>query len=207
MTKSKSRKTNFFTAAAISALALLGFPISSLSTQIPDSSASFVDVSDELGIVSKETAQRTQLIDINEDGWLDLVVSGTPFRVLVSHSTPTSSKRSFIDGSAESGLGDRNHSLLLWGDLNTDGHLDVISIVTQTAEQFQKDPQTYAVYLGDGHGHFRRQRHSGLEQKRHTATHGAVLIDLDLDGNLDVAFGNQYDGGWSGRTTDACFSR
>lgn len=66
--------------------------------------------------------------------------------------------------------------------------------MTQTAALFARDPQTYAVYLGDGQGRFRRQRRSGLEQKRHTATHGVVLADLDLDGKLDVAFGNQYDG-------------
>lgn len=159
-----------------------------------DTQDGFVDVSVERGIASVDSAQRTQLIDINGDGWLDLVVSGSPFRLLVSKPVPGGMGRMFVNATAETGLGDRNHSMLLWGDVDGDSKMDVVSIVTQTAELFKKDPQTYAVYKGDGKGHFRRQRRSGLEQQRHTATHGAILADLDLDGKLDVAFGNQYDG-------------
>ena len=153
----------------------------------------FTDVAASYGIASDTTA-RTQLIDVNGDGWLDLVIDGPKFRVLMSEPADGHGGRTFVDATSSTGLGDRDHSMLLWGDVNNDGRLDVVSIVTQTAAQFAKDPQTYAVYLGDGHGHFRREVVCGLEQKRHTATHGAVLVDLDLDGKLDVAFGNQYDG-------------
>jgi hypothetical protein len=153
----------------------------------------FVDVAAARGIASDNSA-RTQLIDVDSDGWLDLVIGGAPFRILLSKPGPGGIGRTFVEGAKETGLADRTHSLLLWGDVNSDGRLDAVSVVTQTAAQFQKDPQTYAVYTGDGHGHFRRQRRSGLEQKTHTATHGAVLADLDLDGKLDIAFGNQYSG-------------
>ncbi len=159
----------------------------------PSSGPAFVDVSAARGVASDNSA-RTQFIDIDSDGWLDLAIGGTPFRILLSRPDPGGIGRTFIEGAKESGLADRAHSFLLWGDVNGDSRMDAVSVVTQTAAQFAKDPQTYAVYLGDGHGRFRRTRRSGLEQKTHTATHGAVLADLDLDGKLDVAFGNQYHG-------------
>ncbi|HEX8464390.1 MAG TPA: CRTAC1 family protein [Abditibacterium sp.] len=152
----------------------------------------FVDVAARAGIASENSA-RTQWIDVDGDNWLDLVIGGAPFRILFSKPTPVGG-RTFVDGAKETGLADRDHSMLLWGDLNGDARLDAISIVTQTAAIWKTNPQTYALYLGDGRGHFRRQTRSGLEQTRHTATHGAALCDLDLDGHLDVAFGNQYDG-------------
>lgn len=173
-------------------LALAATASAPTTAQIPPRPA-FVDVAASHGIAS-ENGARTQLIDINGDGWLDLVIEGAPFRILLSRPGPGGIGRTFTDAVKQTGLGDRGHSMLLWGDVNGDGKIDAVSILTQTAAQFKKDPQTYAVYLGDGKGHFRREKHSGLEQPKHTATHGAVLVDLDLDGKLDVAFGNQYDG-------------
>ncbi|RYG86466.1 MAG: VCBS repeat-containing protein, partial [Alphaproteobacteria bacterium] len=166
------------------------FPV---ADDAPATPPAFVNVAAQLGVAS-DNAARTQLIDVNGDGWLDLVIGGSPFRILISQPAPDGKGRTFIEGTKGTDLDDRDHSQLLWGDINGDGKLDALSIVVQTAAQYQKTPQTYAVYWGDGHGHFKRQKKTGLEQKRHTATHGAVLTDLDLDGNLDVAFGNQYDG-------------
>lgn len=185
---------NLVVVATVTALASLPQPG---LTDAPNTSpvpTSFVDVSAERGIPSVDAAQRTQWIDVNEDGWLDLVIVGAPFRILLSQPRTDGAGRTYVEGTAQTGLGDRNHSMLLWGDVDGDGHRDAVSIVTQTAEQYQKEPQTYAVYLGDGRGRFRRQRRTGLEQKGHTATHGAILADLDLNGKLDLAFGNQYNG-------------
>jgi hypothetical protein len=175
---------------AFAALFLLAFASQSAAAEPP---RSFVDVAAERGVAS-ENAARTQMLDVDGDGWPDLVIGGKPFRLLLSRPAPNGAGRTFVEGAKGSGLDNRDHSMLLWGDVSGDGHLDAVSIVTQTAAQFAKDPQTYAVYHGDGRGRFRRQRTSGLEQRRHTATHGAVLADLDLDGKLDVAFGNQYNG-------------
>ena len=152
----------------------------------------FADVAATRGI-AHDTAARAQFIDVNADGWLDVVIGGEPTRILLSTPSDDGGRR-FVAATAETGLGDRAHSMLLWGDVNNDAHLDAISIVSQNQAQHAEDPQTYALYLGDGRGHFARQSACGLEQPRHSATVGAVLADLDLDGRLDAAFGNQYDG-------------
>ncbi|RYX86453.1 CRTAC1 family protein [bacterium] len=173
-------------------LSWLALTLLQVPTTTPPTNPMFVDVAAQHGVASDNSA-RTQLIDVDGDTWPDLVIGGSPFRLLLSKPLPEGG-RTFVDGTKASGLGDRDHSLMLWGDVNGDSHLDMVSIVTQNADQYKKSPQSPAVYLGDGKGHFKRQKRSGLEIQHHTATHGAVLCDLDLDGKLDIALGNQYDG-------------
>ncbi|MES2463526.1 MAG: VCBS repeat-containing protein, partial [Armatimonadota bacterium] len=110
-----------------------GSPVQSPAA--PPTPPAFVDVAGARGIASENSA-RTQLIDINGDGWLDLVIGGAPFRILFSRPGPGGIGRTFVDGAKETGLADRVHSMLLWGDVNGDGRLDAVSIVTQTADQF-----------------------------------------------------------------------
>jgi hypothetical protein len=174
-------------------IALLALQPATAPASAPTTRPAFRDVAGAAGI-QVETAARSQLIDVDGDGFVDVIVNAPTFRVLLSTPGKDGAARTFVDRTDASGLNDRQHSQLLWGDLDNNGTLDVVSIVTQTAAQFAKEPQTYAVYLGDGHGKFTRLPTSGLEQPRHTATHAGVLADLDLDGKLDVAFGNQYDG-------------
>jgi len=145
-------------------------------------------------------AGRGQLIDIDGDGWLDLCVGGPrpnrPGVYRIYRSVPGKlGGRTFVEITQRTGLGaaKRQHSFIIWGDLNGDGVLDAVSVATQNAKQYKQDPQTHQVYLGRGGGRFERLAKDGLALPRHRTTHGAVLADLDRDGRLDLVFGNAYD--------------
>ncbi|MBT9589107.1 CRTAC1 family protein [bacterium] len=105
---------------------------------------------------------RAQLIDVNEDGWLDLVIENRTYL----HQS---------DGSYQEQLLYSKASFLVWGDLNNDGHLDAIAIQRQGQHQlclYQQPPQPLT---GQSHN-----------------TLAAILSDLDRDGNLDFAIANSY---------------
>ncbi len=145
-------------------------------------------------------AGRAQLIDIDGDGWLDLCLGGRlpnkPGVYRIYRNVPGRIwGRRFREITARTGLGDprRQHSFILWGDLDGDGNLDAVSVANQTAEQHAKDPQTHRVYIGAGGGRFTPRPTDGLARKGHRTTQGATLADLDLDGRLDAVFGNSYD--------------
>ena len=180
----------------LSGLCVTGF------AQAGDDSVAFRNVAKEAGL---ETAEgRPQWIDLDGDGWLDLCIQVKAQdgreNVRVFLSTPMESgRRRFVDATEQSGLllrpdgkPGRQNSFLVWGDFNGDRCLDAVSIVNQTAEDCKKAPQTHAVYLGDGRGHFKAVANSGIERSEPLTTQGAVVCDLDLDGRLDIAFGNSY---------------
>lgn len=164
----------------------------------------FRNIASEVGLENVPTG-RPQLIDINGDGWLDLCVAATDsdgresLRVFLSVPTASGSRK-LVEQTEQSGLSIRPDgkpgrwsSFTIWGDFNGDFRLDAVSVACQNTQAHKKDPQTHVVYLGDGRGHFKAMSHAGIERKEHQKTHGAVVCDLDLDGRLDVAFGNAYE--------------
>lgn len=69
------------------------------------------------------------------------------------------------------------------GDLNGDGHLDLVTSLRRWDRQTMGDG--VFVYLGDGKGGFTEQN-AGLE--RMLGYGGAKLLDVDDDGKLDLAY-------------------
>ena len=125
-------------------------------------------------------AARALLIDVDQDGWLDLCVAGEPYQVFANQQgkgfgTPW---QPFPEGGA---------SFAVWGDLDNDGRLDALGVARQTLAEFAQAPRHHRVLLGG-------KLLPSLEFRRphNWNTLGAVLADLDLDGKLDLALGQAY---------------
>jgi hypothetical protein len=72
------------------------------------------------------------------------------------------------------------------GDLNGDGHLDLVS---------GRDFDGAAVALGKGDGTFQSAGlYAGTTQSEDTSVFGLGLVDLDRDGDLDLAIATSFPG-------------
>jgi len=131
--------------------------------------APWSDVSRETGVTLAPVG-RAQLIDVNQDGWLDLVVNG---EVRLNRGRGPG----FSD-QPQRPFGKDVISFVLWGDLNNDGALDAITVAPG---------RSHTVYKGPGFG-----MSSSLDIPSDSNTLAGVLADLDLDGRLDMAFGQAY---------------
>ena len=73
------------------------------------------------------------------------------------------------------------------GDVDGDGDLDVYAVVVNAMQSFRgptNERASNALFLNDGHGRFVRSSDSGAEFQG--VGMGAVLVDLDSDGVLDL---------------------
>jgi len=132
--------------------------------------------------------------DVNGDGHIDLLMHGrtggnfyhaSPFerRILLNDG-----KGGFVDATEKAGLDPRGGSIHGAGDVNGDGHPDLICV----------EGRDIAVHLGDGAGRFARLAGAatGLEKVRNKPNRpewgGAVVVDLDNDALADVLIVGRY---------------
>ena len=170
----------------------------------------FEEKTDEWGITDiAPDGVRISAVDVDHDGWTDLVVrKGTAAddfaadpvvrQVWYLHNT---GQGRFEDLTQSSGMvtnraGDatkgRHGPTWVFGDLDNDGDLDFYA---GTNDKNGDLPDTSEVLLNDGTGHFTlAEDDNDIRVGKGDMPFGAVLVDVDRDGKLDL-YVAQYDNG------------
>lgn len=132
--------------------------------------------------------------DVNEDGFLDIVASGSDqggFTVYLGNGTGKNWKEAKADGlpsGEDPEAGDEEAggwaNKLLLHDMNGDGHLDVVS-------SYYLGPR---VWWGDGKGHWQSQSKGLARTILGGLYRGIAVADLNRDGRVDLAVANAVNG-------------
>jgi len=173
-----------------------------------DPKAYFTQVTDEVGLTGL-SGFRLSTADLNHDGYPDIFLhiamnEGTgdvldkQFLYLnLPGGTPGS--REFVDYTAASniranrqGTPDGRHSnSAVFADVDNDGDLDIFTLV-YVHSNYTLNEGTNDLLLNDGSGHFELAPNSPFHSEPIYNTAGAVFMDYNNDGSIDLFIGNWY---------------
>jgi enediyne biosynthesis protein E4 len=181
----------------------------------------FTDRTDAWGLKDAlVTGNRITAGDLDGDGYPDIIIHaigsnaretigmGKRLTFVMMNEPDGNGGRKFVDRTKESGYGTppdssmteyRASSFALFGDIDNDGDLDILSGVytapyKDPANPTPADLDRSQVLLNDGKGHFTIKANSGVPPKAPMPTAGASFTDIDHDGKLDVFMGFWYQG-------------
>jgi tetratricopeptide (TPR) repeat protein len=143
----------------------------------------FTDVTEQAGLAKVPSGYSLNLVDYDNDGWLDLFISlngwSGPMPDLLFHNE----HGRFVNVSKKSGLDDPGSGFVsLWGDLDNDGWLDVV-----IANGVLKEGSVPQIYRNNRDGTFTNMtRQAGLDEPPSYGAIGIALGDYDKDGRLDI---------------------
>jgi hypothetical protein len=125
---------------------------------------------------SGNDAHLVSFFDSNDDGHVDVVANADRLYLNDGHNGFTLSTQAF---------GGWSQSTIAFGDLDGDGDADVyVGIPHRSAPPFT--PLADKIWFNDGHGRFS----AGSQLLPAMETRSVSLLDVDLDGDLDVLLGN-----------------
>jgi enediyne biosynthesis protein E4 len=150
------------------------------------------------------TAANAVALDLDMDGWPDLLASESPhdtrddpeqgiWHHAVMMNREVSGRRAFVNETAQSGLfvgadgkPGSGHSLYVGADVDGDGDLDLFAGRFHDAGKDDVTGERNTIFLNDGAGHFSRVPSSGLEGTGAWSTAGAAFTEVDGDGIPDL---------------------
>lgn len=164
----------------------------------------FEDITKSAGIESKDWSTGVSVVDINQDGYLDLYVCKSGNETAekrANHLYINNGDLSFTEKAADYGLADTthtNHSVFF--DFDHDGDLDAYLLTTSNDIRnpnllHEKDRYgLYArdrLYVNNGHGHFSEEGLArGINQNNHGL--GLSVADINQDGWEDILASSDF---------------
>jgi len=176
--------------------------------------ASFTEVTDQVGLAGKP-GFRLSVADVDGDGYPDILIHRAQNEdtgdvldkqyLLVNRPGAEPGNpfgRTFVDVTQASGIranrqgttSGRHQDGGIFADVDNDGDLDLFSIV-YVHRNYSLDLGRNDLLLNDGNGHFSLAPTSTFHLDPIWNTAGAVFLDYDRDGNVDLFLGNWYNTG------------
>jgi len=121
------------------------------------------------------------LVDLNEDGKLDIVTANqrrNTFATLFGNG-----RGGFAPGPATTFLSGQDHYAFAFGDIDGDGHLDVVTVSGEKG--FGSEPDLVTTLRGDGKGSFKNTSETPISVPA-SGLRFMTLADMNGDQRLDV---------------------
>ena len=145
--------------------------------------ARFADVTEQVGLGHVPSGYSLNLVDYDNDGWLDLFISMNGWNGPMPDKLFHNEHGRFVDVSKKSGLDDPGSGFVsVWGDLDNDGWLDVV-----IANGVLKEGSVPQIYRNNRDGTFTNMtKAAGIREPASYGAIGVALGDYDKDGRLDI---------------------
>ena len=145
----------------------------------------FTNVAIEAGVATKSFAMGADIGDINNDGWPDIYITNLYKNILLLNN----GNGTFSDISESAGIQDNGMG---WGitfiDCDNDGFQDIY-----VSNDYHFSPEKNVLYKNNGDLTF-----SIIESESSVSntmgSYAAVCFDYNMDGKMDLAIGNKWDG-------------